>query len=231
MLLLSLWLHKPPADHSQPERPVAVRSADAGASSRTAMATATTFPDEHALVSGLRAGDSVAFDQLLDRCIPLATTAAYRILGDVDIARDVASEVLVRIWEQRATFTPASTVAAYVVAAARRRALNVTRDDRRRSAAINAHGIHTPYPGMSVPPATPDVTTERAELSATLARALMELSPRAREIASLRWQNGLSRAEIAESLGITISTVSNTLVTAGRAIRVALGSIVEPREQ
>ena len=67
-----------------------------------------------------------------------------------------------------------------------------------------------------------DVQMEHDEQVAALRSALTRLPPRMRLIATMRWYQRLSHAEIAEALGISPATVNNQLTGALRVLRAKL---------
>lgn len=177
---------------------------------------------ESELVAGVRAGDPVAFETLVARYGPTVTSAAFRVIHDLERANDIAHDVLLWLWDNRAELHVTTSLAAYLIVATRRRALNAARHDRVQRETGDEFLTAGKSPGMGDAPLPPDVALERRELATLLQRALDTLPPRAREVAALRWQEQLSRGEIAEILGITVSTVSNTLTMATRTVRAAL---------
>lgn len=175
-----------------------------------------------ALIAGIRVGDVAAFGSFVVRFTPAVTTTAYQIVHDIEQARDIAHDVFFWIWENRRTFEVTSSITAYLIVATRRRALNVVRHGRVLDQANREFLIGETLPGMGEAASAPDAILERRELADALQRAIDALPPRARTIAALRWQERMGRKEIADALGITVSTVSNTLMTATRAVRTAL---------
>jgi RNA polymerase sigma-70 factor (ECF subfamily) len=70
-----------------------------------------------------------------------------------------------------------------------------------------------------------DVTVVRKEIVARVAAALDALPPRAREAALLRWNDGLSRQEIADVMGVALGTVKNHLALATETLRTLLADL------
>src|SRR5207245_2115875 len=77
-----------------------------------------------------RRDDETALDRLLeDRWRALVAYVLGRV-GDVELAKDIAQEAFVRLWERRNTLDPGRSVVAYLYQVARRRAI----DELRRQA-------------------------------------------------------------------------------------------------
>jgi len=172
------------------------------------------------LIERLRAGDDAAFDRLFRLCYAALADIALRYVADRADAEDVATDVLVWIWDRRETLDIRGPVSAYLFRAVRNRALNVraARRDARTDDLLgdDARG--------AVPAGQDDalLVVEAAELSVQVRRALETLPPRAREIFLLSRRDGLSIREVAAVLGVTASTVQTQLARALHTLRSAV---------
>ena len=184
-------------------------------------------PDaDAALLEQLRAGDEGALERLVQQYLDLLLRVAGRLGYHDDAGQDVVQDVLVRLWDQRATLTVRTTLRGYLVAAVRNQAISGFRHTRTVGNAIREfeRAGESPTAGMI---RAPDLALEDAELHAALQAALGALPPRMRQVAMLRWQDQLSRREIAEILGTSEATVRNQLHTLVRLLRTRLASFFE----
>lgn len=126
---------------------------------------------------------------------------AWRILRSVEDAQDVAQEVFARLIEHRAEVTnPAAWL--------KRTAINLAIERSRRK-----------RPAVPLPE-TPAVTAEPdLDRRALLDAALDHLPERQRVVFLLRHEEGMPLAEIAEALGVGVSTVGVHLTRALVALR------------
>ena len=156
-----------------------------------------------ALVARLRLRDEEAYRALFDQAwVPLFGIAAA-IVQSRDIAEDVVQNVLIRIWQQGEQFTPHGELGNYLVTAVRNAALTVLRDQKR---------LHQRYDRFAVaamadasPQAGEDpTTTEWDEELAKLRRVLAGLTEHQRTAFTLRYGRGMTNAEIAKVLGISL---------------------------
>lgn len=175
-------------------------------------------PDEE-VVARIRRGDETAFRALFAAYYNGLCVFAARILGSDAAAEEVVQESLVRIWEQREGWIVPGTVAAYLYATVRNRALNRLRHEKAvahwrerigREAVSTAEIDREPGPYNDV---------RDAELALALDRALDELPPRCRQAFVLRRQHHLSYAEIAHVMGIAPKTVEVQIGLALKALR------------
>jgi RNA polymerase sigma-70 factor (ECF subfamily) len=93
------------------------------------------------LITRARAGDEVAFSQLVDPYRRELQVHCYRILGSVQDAEDQVQETLLAAWQGLAGFAGRASIRTWLYRIATNRCLNALRSTRRR-------------PPLTVPPAT-----------------------------------------------------------------------------
>lgn len=171
-------------------------------------------PREAALVARVRAGDVAAFETLFRAFHAPMCDLALRYLRRRETAEEVVQEVFLALWLRRESWTVRTGVRAYLLGAARNGALHRLEHEAvaRRAAAAGS---------LPLPAAAPDAQREleREETARHVRAALAALPERARLAASLRWEQGLRHAEIAEVMGITVKSVENQLARAAAALR------------
>ena len=126
---------------------------------------------------------------------------AFPTVRDVD---DVVQESYLRLWKARAAH-PIQSARAFLFGIARRLAVDVIRKERRTT----AHEVVVDFASLNVLEEKADaaeMTSSRQEI-ALLAEAIHSLPSRCREIMILRKLERLSHREIAQRLGISVSTV------------------------
>lgn len=138
---------------------------------------------------------------------------AFAIGGDRHRAEDAGQEVLARVYQRWSRL-------ADPLAYARRTVINATYDDRRRvvreDRAMQEVG-RQPVPALQHPQ---DRLADRGALMA----ALDDLPPRQRAVIVLRYGSGLSEAETAANLEISIGTVKSQTARALARMREVLSS-------
>src|SRR5689334_15862945 len=80
-----------------------------------------------ALIERIRHGDTEALATLARAYMVSLSGVAYAVLGADALVDDVVQDVLVALWERRATVQIRGSVAGYLAQATRHRALNVLR--------------------------------------------------------------------------------------------------------
>ncbi len=172
-----------------------------------------------------RDGDRSAFDAIVLELAEPLQRYARRFATSQDVAEDIVQDVFVHLWTNRASLSIRGTVRGYLYQAVRNRAL-----DLRKSHIAEATRIQIVYEssdyllgGHESPDA--DLALYRAELAKRVADAFATLSPRTREVALLRWRDGLGRAEIGTIMGTAVATVNNQLTQAARVMRQLLSDL------
>jgi RNA polymerase sigma factor (sigma-70 family) len=162
-----------------------------------------------------------AFETMFRAYYDVLTTTAHAVLRSSDAARDVVSDVFLKLWFARAQWIPAVSARAYLIAAVRRRAWNAARDERRHEILLR-NGAETPVYSDAVP-----VSEDEDRLRQVYA-AIAAMRGVRREVMVLRWQRSLRIPEIAEALGISTNAVSAHLSQALRLLRETIGSSKAP---
>ena len=89
-------------------------------------------PDDLAALDGLmtRAGqqdDQAAFAQLIEATHHLVRASILRQVGHIELADEIAQEVMVRAWQSRAQYRPGTNPRAWLLAIARSQVMNLHR--------------------------------------------------------------------------------------------------------
>jgi RNA polymerase sigma-70 factor (ECF subfamily) len=184
---------------------------------------------ERGWIAGIQRGDVADFEAVVRAYGPPLTRFATGLLGARDAADDVVQDVLWRVWEGRAAWRPTVSLSAYLYAAVRNRALNALERDRvrvRYSGATREAAAHDP--ALYAAPSPAEVTEAAAEVSdrtAMVRRAFAALTERQQTAVRLRYEDGLSFADVAAALGVSVSAAEQLVA---RAIRVLRSEIVRP---
>ena len=172
-------------------------------------------------VQRVRAGDLEAFESLFRAMHAPLLAFGARYVGDTARAEELVQDVFLALWERRAEWVVTGSVPSYLFAAVRSRALNVRRRDavEQRWADDEAHdSVRALHP----PPQRADTALEAREARARVDAAMAVLPPRLAQVMVMRWHGGLSYAEIARILGISVKGVENQLGRGLKALRAAL---------
>lgn len=168
-------------------------------------------------VERAKAGDSAAFEALIDCHQRKVLSTAYRLLGNREDAQDAAQEVFLRVHKYLRGFRSDQDFAGWLY----RIIINVCRDhirkrgDRHHLASIEsereAGALETLASGDDV-----EANAIKSQQRAMIAQALSTLSTKERAALVLRDFEGLSTKEVARVLGSSQTTV-RTQISSARA--------------
>jgi RNA polymerase sigma factor (sigma-70 family) len=141
---------------------------------------------------------------------------AMTLLRDRSAAEDVTAQTFERAYRRQSSFNPKKgTQRAWLFGIARNAALDELRQ-RKRTAAL----LTDPEDEDGAPPPDDDAA-EAAARRATVRAALAQLDPRDRELVALKFHAGLSNAEIAKVLDISVANAGTRVHRAVTRLRKA----------
>ena len=153
------------------------------------------------LIAAINDGDSDAFEALYYRYRDWVVSLAYRFTGDRELALDVLQETFLYVVRKFPGFRLTAQLKTFLYPAVRNLSIAAQRKAQRLQSNENETGTIEEV-----------ITTEpTVSQSESLTAALALLSGEHREVLLLRFVDGLSLAEIAETLGIPLGTVKSRL--------------------
>jgi RNA polymerase sigma-70 factor, ECF subfamily len=165
------------------------------------------IPDEAALVERLRAGEPLAFEELVRRYQHRVFGVAVRMLRNAAEAEEAAQEVFLRVYRAVDEFRGEARLSTWLYAITSRVCLTRLGSGERR---LVREGEET-LTRLANGEATPGAALERSELEAALHRAIAELPEERRIVVVLRDLEGLAYEEIAGALDLPLGTVRSRL--------------------
>lgn len=192
-----------------------------------------TVPQEVDLARRAREGDVQAFGALVTLYQERSIRLAYSLLGNWEDSRDAAQEAFVKAYQALKTFKSESLFSTWFY----RILVNHCRDFQRRkkvrshlSQDVNSFAEEDePSLENRVPSASPGPLSRALdrELEARIREDLKALPERQRTVFSLRYFDGMTLHEIAETLMITEGAVKANLWQAGEKMKSRLSEYLE----
>ena len=171
-----------------------------------------------ALVERARNGDEDAFTELVDMDGDRCYAIAYRILRDVDRAKDAVQQTFLLAWRELPRLRDLERFEVWLY----RLLVNACYEEARRHRRWTTRVRALPMEG----PAAPDPILSIDDRDA-LERAFRRLSPEHRAVFVMHHYAGLSLAAIADVIGVPVGTVKSRLHNSIRNLRAALESDAE----
>jgi RNA polymerase sigma-70 factor, ECF subfamily len=179
------------------------------------------------IVDRIAAGDEDAFALAYDRYADLLYGSVVRFTGDRETAAEIVQDAFMALWRRAGQFDERSgTLAGWLLAIARHRAVDVHRAEIRRPALAVAIDDERP--------ATPDAAHEGRDpqdiaaqrwLQAVVRTAVSELPDDERAVLTLAYSSGLSQSEISGRIGVPLGTVKSRTRRAMAHLRVRLSAL------
>ncbi len=172
---------------------------------------------EKELVTLLKQGDALAFDELFEQYGKKLYGFALSYLKTENEAEELVQEVFVRLWENRKSLKPDQTFRSYLFTIA----LNQIRKYFRKKAIAIRHLSQLDQTDFDYD----NQTEEKIDYASTLSRieqVIEQLPSRKKLIFKKSRIDGKTSKEIAEELNITAGTVDNQVSEAMKIIRETL---------
>ncbi|MBL8173370.1 MAG: sigma-70 family RNA polymerase sigma factor [Bryobacterales bacterium] len=154
-------------------------------------------------------GDQQSFATLYDETSSLVYSLAMRMLSNVEDAEEVTLDVYNQAWRLAKTFDGSrGTVTAWLMTMARTRALDKLRARSSRQRNIDPMPEHFDAPSKGESPEDQSATAEQRRI---VLAALDQLPHDQRRALELAYFQGMSHAELAETLGEPLGTVKTRI--------------------
>lgn len=167
-------------------------------------------PTDEELVDAFQGGDFAAFDVLVDRWDRKIQAAIFRIMGTEEEARDLCQEAFLRAYRALGGFKGEARFSSWLYQIA----LNLCRDRMRRNKGhtlVSLDELEEAGNGLLQKGPTPLELVEAGDMSRAVASAVAALPAEQREVIVLKEYQDLTFVEIAEILGVPLSTVKTRL--------------------
>jgi len=176
-------------------------------------------PSDEELMLRVRDGDLGAFEQLVLRHQTEAWRVAYRFTGDAAEAEDLTQDAFLKILDAAPRYRPTAAFRTYLYRVLTRLCLDHRRKKRPAFAA--------PFPNGVDDAPSPSQQADRAERDALIQTALNSLPADYRMAVVLRYFEGLSGVQMAETMGRSIKAVERLLARAKSALEPQLRNLLE----
>lgn len=170
------------------------------------------------LVRRIRGGDERALETVFRAHFAGMASFVQRFVRSPDVAEELVQDIFLKLWTKREQLSDIESFRTYLFRAARNQALNWL---RRQKLERRWQEEHAGDDEASASPLADEEAAEQ-ELSAAVQEAINRLPPRCREVFLLSRDGGLTYAEIANTLGISVKTVETQMGRALKALRLAL---------
>ncbi len=163
-------------------------------------------------------GDEMAFQELIERNHSRVIGLIYRFVTDAADAEDLAQEVFLRIYRARHNYRPAAKFSTWMFRIAANVSLNALRARANRRDDVSMEQLARSHDGPQTLPdpeaVAPDSNIQQTELQVKVQEAIRELPEKQQIAVVLNKYEGLSYADIAQTLGCSTMAVKSLLARA-----------------
>lgn len=148
--------------------------------------------------------------------------AAFKRIGDEDIAQDIVQEIFITLWQNRKTIEIQGELGAYLHGAVKYRVINhfrsvAMREGHQTEFAFLMEGKHN---------AAADSELIRQDADREVEQALAQLPDRMRLVIAMSRKEDKTIKEIASELDVSVQTVKNQITAAMKILRKNLSYIL-----
>lgn len=175
------------------------------------------------LVESAQAKDADAFGEIVRRFERKIFAVCLRTLGREEDARDAAQETFIAAYRNLGNFRGEAQFSSWL----HRIAINQCISKQRRNKARPEIALEESEPTnqhffAASPKSSPAVQSEQSERLATVRRAIEALPSELKQVVTMKEFEEMTFQEIADALGIPVSTVKSRLYTALRQLKARL---------
>ncbi|WP_262891408.1 RNA polymerase sigma-70 factor [Aestuariibaculum marinum] len=165
-------------------------------------------PDE-LLFKCVKNDNQKALEQLFQKYYFNLCLFAKKYVNDSDLAEEVVSDVFFNVWQNRKTLSINSSLQSYLFVATKNQSLNLVKKAQASFVNEEMSDLH-----LKLSHYNSDDSLEYTELRNRIDLIIDELPPQRRIIFKLNRIDGLKYKEIADQLGISVSTVQKQMLEA-----------------
>jgi RNA polymerase sigma-70 factor, ECF subfamily len=226
---MSLETEEPPARILSGAWTIDVARASSAGSGEDGRSLDYVVASDERLIGLLGRRDVKALEALYDRYGDYVYSVSLRVVGDVQLAEDIAQEVFLRLWRRPDLFDAArGRFVTWLLSIARNRAIDERRSRGRRFRHETPPGVASEELLASVPAADPGDTAVMSDDRIVVQRALSSLPPEQRLAIELAYFGGYTQQEIAYGLHQPLGTVKTRIRLGLQKLRAVL---IDQRER
>jgi RNA polymerase sigma-70 factor (ECF subfamily) len=170
------------------------------------------------------AGDTGAFEDLVERHQRLVWGTVARMLGSNSDVEDIAQQVFVRVWKSAIRYVPRAKFTTWLLKITRNLVFNeLRRRSRHAQLPVLGESEETARPIADERATPPDASLLEQELQQAIETAIAALPETQRMAVVLRRYDELSYEQIAEVLDQSVPAVKSLLFRARTELRSSLG--------
>lgn len=166
---------------------------------------------EQDIIAGIKKGDQKAFKILVDKYQPIILNICFRFVNDEDTAKDLTQDVFIEVYQSIHSFRGDSKLLTWLYRTAVNKSLNFVKRNKRMKLFDSIDSVYKGSDEATNESFDADKNIYDEERSKHLYNAINSLSKNQRIAFSLHNIDGISYAEIAEIMKISVSSVESLI--------------------
>jgi len=171
------------------------------------------------LLAALAEGDKKVFENLFHQYYTALCRFSLRHVGSQEVAEEMVQEVFLYIWDKRATLNITTSLKAYLYTAVRNQSINRVKSEQSKMMVHSAYSSDRLENQLSA-----ENELDLPVLQKIVAQGIESLPNRCRAIFNLSRNAGMTYAEIAQELNISVKTVEAQMGIALKKLKVHLSN-------
>ncbi|MCP4521232.1 MAG: RNA polymerase sigma-70 factor [Cytophagales bacterium] len=155
----------------------------------------------------LKKGEKAVFEEIFNQHYTIFTRFAITIVHQGEIAEEIVQDVFVNLWEKRENLSIETNLKAYLFTAVRNASLNYLNSKEGKNQQVTTFSLEE---NLLIDEDSQN-QLEFLELQHFINLSIRKLPPRSQEVFKLSRFEGLSYAEIASKLGVTVKAVEKQM--------------------
>jgi RNA polymerase sigma-70 factor (ECF subfamily) len=176
---------------------------------------ANMYNDEYCLLK-IKEGDEFYFNVIFEKYRNQLFNYLYKVSKSKEIAEEIVLDVFLKLWHGREAITEIQKLEAFLYSVAHNKAIDFFRAAKRNP--VLQEAVWESITNFATTEGA-DARLHQHNLEALIKEAINQLSPQRKKVFELRQNEGLSYAEIAETLNLSTNTVRNHLAASVDFIR------------
>lgn len=176
---------------------------------------ANLYSDEYCLLK-IKEGDEFYFNLIFKKYRNQLFNYLYKVSKSKEIAEEIVLDVFLKLWHGRDAITEIKKLESFLYSVAHNKAIDFFRAAKRNP--VLQEALWEAITEITTPESA-DARLHQHNLEALIREAVNQLSPQRKKVFELRQNEGLSYAEIGETLNISANTVRNHLAASIEFIR------------
>jgi RNA polymerase sigma factor (sigma-70 family) len=190
---------------------------------------------EAELIAQLKKGNTNAYKELVSKVSGRVYNVALGLLHNKEDAEDITQEVLTEIYQSVSRFNERSALSTWVYRIAVRKSLELIRSRNRKKRSGIIFSLFGKEDHLMVTTTSPfyhpGVKLENKERAAILFKAIERLPVNQQTAFTLHKLENLSYSELAEIMGVSVSSVESLIFRAKQNLRKLLGNYYDQNEK